>query len=593
VRATAGFTRSGFITSEARVSTTADPFDRLAREYLDASLELHPTQATALGCHDFDGTLEDLSPAGIRRAIATYHEYQRRLEEEIDPAALDLSRRIDHELLLHDIRSSLFDLEELQPHRRDPKIYNDILGYSTLFLTLLPEGAPEWPARLDSLRSRLLAFPDLLATARANLENPSPVLVDYVIEGNQANVQFLQDRAPLLFQRDPGRAADLEAARVTALRAVQDYQRWLEQDLRPDARGEWRLGRSAWEHKLRLTLQSELGPDEIERRALQRLQEERESMLEIAEDLHGRLFPGHVHRESGDARTGIVVGEVIRKISERHSTATSLLSDVGRWIDKIKEFLRRIDFITLPPEDDVLAVEPTPGFLGGLAVAFFNPPPAFEPWLKKSFWISSVDGKPPEFIESYLREYNDYALQSLTIHEAFPGHYVQFWHALNSPVASLYKKIYSSSTFAEGWAVLTERLLFEAGFGHDEPENLLIHKKIHLRSPINALLDQRFHTTTTEEMSDQELEAWAMDLMCRQGYQEVAEARGKVRRAKVSSTQLSTYFVGYLELDAIHKRARQRAGDGFRPREFHDKLLSYGTLPPPQVARLLEEEGFL
>ena len=192
-------------------------------------------------------------------------------------------------------------------------------------------------------------------------------------------------------------------------------------------------------------------------------------MLELAEPLHRRWFPSHSHRERGEDRIAVVVGEVIRKISERHSTADSLLDDVAGHIRRIKKFLRQRDFITLPPEDDGLVVEPTPGFLGGLAVAFFNPPPAFEPHLKKSYWISSVEGKPAEFVESYLREYNHYAMQSLTIHEAFPGHYVQFWHALNSPVASIYKKVLASNTFAEGWAVLCERLLFDDGYAADEP----------------------------------------------------------------------------------------------------------------------------
>jgi uncharacterized protein (DUF885 family) len=266
---------------------------------------------------------------------------------------------------------------------------------------------------------------------------------------------------------------------------------------------------------------------------------------------------------------------------------------VRRWIAKIKRFLREADLVGLPPDSDPFVVEPTPGFLDGLAVAFFNPPPAFEPHLKKSFWISSVDGKPPEFVESYLREYNDCALQNLTIHEAFPGHYVQFWHALGSPVASIYKKVFASSTFAEGWAVWCEKLLYGSGYAAGEAENLLIHKKMQLRTYINAMLDQRFHTASRTEVPDEELEDWALDLMCRQGFQEEAEATGKLRRAKVSSTQLSAYFVGYLEIAEIAERARRRAGAAFRPREFHDKLLSYGTIPPREVRRLLQDEGIV
>jgi uncharacterized protein (DUF885 family) len=224
-----------------------------------------------------------------------------------------------------------------------------------------------------------------------------------------------------------------------------------------------------------------------------------------------------------------------------------------------------------------------------MAVAFFNPPPTLEPHLKKSFWISSLPrGGSPEadraLEESYLREYNDYALEGLAIHEAFPGHYVQYWHALRSPFATVYKKIFSSGTFAEGWAVLAENLMYDSGYAHDEPENMLIHLKHGLRAPLNALIDARFHASGE---SDGELDLWATDLMRRTGFQEEAETRGKLRRAKVTATQLSTYFVGLYEMTRILEDARREAGAGFRRREFLDRLLSCGTIPPRDARALL------
>jgi uncharacterized protein (DUF885 family) len=567
-------------------------FDALAGDYLDASLRLQPTRASSLGYHACDGLIEDLSPEGLAIAAATFRRFESRLAG-LRASDLDTGRRIDHGLLLHDIRYNLFLLDRLRPHLWDPSVYNDILGYSTLFLTLLPEGAPEWPGRLRSLLARMEAYPRLLAQARANLRRPSAVHVDYVIGANRANIRFFAETGPRLWARVPLLRPDLERAAAGALGAVRDYQRWLEEELRPAAGGDWRLGRDLWEEKLRFTLESDLDPDEIWRRAAGALEQERAAMLEIAEPLHERLFPAHRHREAGAARIDVVVREVIDRISERHSRADSILADVQGWLRKIRAFLARHPVVTLPPEDDAFVVEPTPGFLNGLAVAFFNPPPAFEPYLKKSFWISSVDGQPPEFVESFLREYNDYALQDLTIHEAVPGHYVQFWHALGSPVASIYKKVYASSTFAEGWAVLAERLLYDLGYARGEPENLLIHKKMQLRTYINAMLDQRFHTASRAEASDEDLDRWAIDLMCRAGFQERAEAEGKIRRARVSSTQLSTYFVGLVELEEIAARARRKAGAGFDARAFHDRLLSFGTIPPRAVRRLLEEEGVI
>ncbi len=190
--------------------------------------------------------------------------------------------------------------------------------------------------------------------------------------------------------------------------------------------------------------------------------------------------------------------------------------------------------------------------------------------------------------ESFLREYNDYALQGLTIHEAFPGHYVQYWHALRSPIATVYKKIFSSGTFAEGWAVLAETMMFDQGYAANEPENLLIHLKQRLRMPLNALLDARLHTS---RMPDEEADRFGLDLMMRHGFQEEAEARGKLRRAKVSSTQLSTYFVGFLELSDILSESMRRAGDRFRLRDFNERLLSFGSIPPRDARQLLGLTG--
>jgi uncharacterized protein (DUF885 family) len=162
---------------------------------------------------------------------------------------------------------------------------------------------------------------------------------------------------------------------------------------------------------------------------------------------------------------------------------------------------------------------------------------------------------------------------------------VQYWFALRSPLATVYKKIFSSGTFAEGWAVVAERMMFENGYADGEPENLLIHIKQRLRVPLNAILDAALHTRA---MSDEEADRFGLDLLQRLGFQEEAEARGKLRRAKVSSTQLSTYFVGWLELSDILREARLREGPRFDLRAFNERLLSFGSIPPRDVRALLE-----
>ena len=567
-------------------------FYTIADRYLDELFRAYPTNATIVGYHAYDGRLEDLSAAGQKAKLDLARKYRGELAA-VDPKRLSTSARIDHELVMNDVDGTIFALTELKPYERDPQTYVDLLGNATLYLTLQPPDAAVWPERLEALLSRMKAIPRFLDDMKANLKKPPRVVTDLVLHTNQGNVDFFEQAAPPLFSKAPALTKQLQEANGVVLTALKKFQRWLETDLLPRSTGDWRLGKELWTKKLRYTLQSSMTPEEILKTAQERLDAERRRMLEVALPLHARLFPDHRHTEAGDDRINVIVEEVLGEVTRRHSTRETLFANTRDAVERIKKYIRTRNLIGLPPDGDNFVIEPTPGFMDGVAVAFFNPPPILEPELKKSFWISSVPrgGTPEkdrEMEESFFREYNDYNLQGLSIHEAFPGHYVQYWYALRSPIATVYKKIFASGTFAEGWAVLAEEEMFDAGYAETEPENLLVHLKQNLRVPMNAILDARLHTAA---MSDDEADRFALDLMRKLGFQEEAEAKGKLRRAKVSSTQLSTYFVGYLELSDILKQARQKAGAGFDLRAFNERLLSFGTIPPRDVRALLQDGG--
>jgi len=578
------------VTTPGSNSAVADrKFYDLAERYMDESLRMSPTAASVNGYHKYDGMLEDFSPASVKKMIGTYRSFQKELAR-IDRSRLSVSAQVDRDLLVEDCEGSLFLLTSLRPFDRDPLFYNDFLGNSTLFITQLPPDSPEFPARMESLLARIKRFPAFLDQARKNIRNPSAVQTQFCLLLNPGNIEFFEKTLPPLAEKVPTLKDQVaqEAARVAG--ALHDYQKWLETDLLPRSKGDWRLGKGLWTRKLRYSLASDLTPEEILRRAEDKLKKDRQEMLTVAQPLHDRMFPEHKHAETGEDLINAVVKETLAKLSESHSRPDGLFSDVqAKWIPKIKAFIQKSDIIGLPPVDDNFVVEPTPAFMDGAAVAFFNPPPAFEPELKKSFWVSSIPkgGSPEkdaEVAESYLREYNDYGLQSLIIHEAFPGHYVQSYYALKSPMATIYKKVYASGTFAEGWAVLAEEEMFTNGYSDGDPANYLFHKKFDLRVPMNAILDSKMHTAG---MSDEEVDRWAMDLMTRQGFQEEAEAKGKLRRAKITSTQLSTYFVGFTELNEILVDVKAREGDRFRLKAFNERLLGFGTIPPRDARRLM------
>ncbi len=561
-----------------------DPFYHLSETYLEDVLRMQPTLATYLGKHEYDAQLEDYSPSAMQAAMTSYEKHDVAFGQ-VQRERLSASARIDYDLITSDIKSSLFALKRLRQHTWDPNVYNETLGFSVLLLTLLDEDSPLWPQRLQSLLSRMRQIPHFLEIAKQNVTNSSPTFVQFTAEQNAGNIAFFRDALPPLFARAPEIEPELQEENARALAAMEAFGIWLQEDLLPRSTRDWRLGKELWTEKLKYTLQSDMTPEEIVLRAEEALERGRREMLEIAEPMHTELFPAHGHSEQGDDRTNVIVSEVINHISSNHSTPEGLFDDVRGYVEKAKKFIREKQIVTLPPDTDNLVIEPTPGFLNGLATAFFNPPPVFEPELKKSYWISSVPStgdpeKDRERQESYLREYNHYGLQSLTIHEAFPGHYVQFYLTQKSPMLTVYKRVFQSGTFVEGWAVLMEQIMYEHGYAEGDPANLLIHKKIKLRSPMNAILDARLHTGS---MGDEEADAWALDFMTRLGFQEQTEAKLKLRRAKVTTTQLSTYFVGLTELDDLYQDVKQRMGDRFVLREFTDRLASYGALPPKML----------
>ncbi len=568
-----------------------ETFYEVAEQYLDAYLRIHPTEASYLGYHKYSNLYEDFSPDGITAARTELHDFRNRLQE-IDPEALGLSARIDYDLISNSIDYSLFQIDEYGSYAWDPIKYNDIIGFSALALVILDDDSPKWPDRLGFLLERLKRLPAFLEMAKANLSDVPTAHARYVAGQHAGNIDFYEKQLPTAFAKAPALQAELEAANQAAVEALKNYHTFLKDDLLPRATKDWRIGGDLWTKKLSYVLHSDMTPQEILDRARAKYEADRAEVVELARRIHAERYPDHRHSETGEDLTQIIVREVIDLASEHHSIKETILEDARKWVAKVKAFIAEEEIVTLPPETDNFVIEYSPKFLEGLAVAYFNPAPVFEPELKKSYWISHLPStgdpeKDAAWARSYFREYNDHGLQSLTMHEAFPGHYVQQWHEGKSAFTTKYKKVFASGTFVEGWAVLSEEMMFERGYDQnndiDEPLTLFMHKKINLRTSLNAIIDQRMHTLSEP---DEKTDKWVLDLLMKGGFQEEAEAKGKLRRAKISSTQLSTYFVGYAELSDIYEDYKKLKGKAFRLREFNDLLLSYGS-PPPRALRAL------
>lgn len=562
---------------------------QLSELYLDASLAHNPVTASYLGYHKYDGRWPDWSQVGIDRALQTVKRFERELSR-IDDKQLSPPYAIDKQLILARLAAERFTLTELKPAEWDVQAYNEAVGSGLYHLTLPPADPAATLARRTALLERLEGLPRFLETAKQRLKETPKAHLEFVLAQNPGNAKTIEETLPPLFEAHPELSARFQAARGKAVAAINDYQSWLETELKPRATASFRLGREKWERKLRHTLETEVSVADLEADARAGLAALRFQMYDLALPLYRQLRPDDLRYQglSGDERINLVVGTVLSEAAKEHGTPETFFADVKAQADKIITFLEKTDLISLPPKTDNFVIEPTPPFLDGLAVAFYNPAPAFEPDVKKSYWISTVPKPGTADAESYLREYNRHMLQALTIHEAFPGHYVQLYWSSHSPYASQVKQVLESGTMTEGWAVMVEQLVHEAGYADDDPKCRLFHLKMRLRVYLNAILDLMMHTSTTPEA---EIDQQALQMLTTMGFQETAEATRKIRRAKLTSTQLSTYFVGYREMLGIYRDGQQKPG--FQRKVFLEKMIGYGSIPPAMIRRLLTQDGLL
>ena len=565
-------------------------FAKIAEKYVDTMFKLSPVTGSYVGYRKYDGTWPDYSEAGVKSALAALQATAKELAK-VKRQDLSQSAAMDYDLIKDDIAANVFALSELEQFKWDPQLYNEAIGSGFYYLTYEPKSAADWPARLDTILARMQGLPAYLKTAETNLSNAPKVHVEFVISANPGNKETFTKQLPPLFAKFPKQKEAFDKLVPATLAAIDGFQTFLEKTLLPRATLDWRLGPDKWKKKLRFSLASTLEPEQLYKDAEQGLEKTRRKMYDLALPLYKKMYPNDRAFEQmiGDAKVNTVVGRVIAKASEKHGTPESLFGDVRKISDKVTKFIKEKDLVSMPPADDNFVIEPTPAFLDGMAVAFFNPSPALEPWLKKSYWISTVPKtgtgdpkKDAEFAESFLREYNDYGLQTLTIHEAFPGHYVQLYWSQRSPYATLVKKVMESGTMAEGWAVMIEDIVYDQGYAKDDPENELMHLKMNLRTYMNAMIDQKLHTSSDPE---DKLDAWALELMHKKGFQQEAEAKRKLRRAKLTSTQLSTYFVGYREMKEIYDAALTK--NGGKTKTVLDQMLGYGTIPPKLIKELM------
>jgi uncharacterized protein (DUF885 family) len=576
--ATPGSETSNGTSASAQAPSQADTaFAALAARFLDEGLALSPVSATAIGDHRFDAELDDLSAEG-RQAAADWARRTLAELDAIDASQLSRENQVDARILRNNLEYGLWDGEVFQRWAWDPQIYSSLAG-GAIYSLMAREFAP-MPERLRSATARMEKLPGLLAQARENLD-PARVPrthAETVARQNRGLATLLDGFiVPAAGQLEGEERARLDAAVANLRAAVEEHQAWLDGTLVPNAAGDFRIGADLYDQQLVFALNSSLSRAEIRERAEAELARVRDEMYAVARTvLKDRPDAPELPEQPDDAQRQAAIEAALELTYAERPGRDEVVDFAKHTLDVATDFVRAKDLVTVP--DEPVKIILMPEFQRGFSVAYADSPGPLDKGLDTYYAISPI---PDEWddakVESFLREYNDYMIHVLSIHEAMPGHYLEGVHSADHP--STLRAVFRSGPFAEGWAVYTERMLADAGYLDNDPLFRLTQLKFYARAVANAILDQGVHVDGWSKEQ-------AMDLMVRQTFQQQSEAEGKWVRAQLSSTQLATYFVGAQEHFDARAAAEAKWGDDFKLKDYNDRMLAQGA-PPVRFARQL------
>ncbi len=561
---------------------TDEAFQNLADEYISDLVNLSPVYATAIGNHSADDELDQVDAAGRAETLGLLRQYKAALDA-LDRNELSRANQVDAELLLHSLESDIWSIEVLREWAWNPLYYVNISG-GAIYSLLSRDFAP-LETRLMSAASRLEQIPRFLEQARSSIEpaRVPRIHAETAIAQNQGLNSIIDLMiVPRLEALSSAQQQRLNAAIETARNAVADHQTWLEEVLLPLANGDFRIGAELYDTKLAFALNSPLSRKEITARAEQEFERVRNEMYEVSKVVYlarhpMTTFPDNPQEAYKQAIIRAALEEAYKKLPPRDG----IVAVAREQLQEATDFVIEHNIVTMPEEPVEIIIMPE--FQRGVSVAYLDPPGPLDRDQPAFYAVAPLPADwTDEQVESFLREYNIYSIQDLTIHEGVPGHYLQL--ALSNRYPSALRSVLWSGPFVEGWAVYAEQVMIEAGYQNHDPLMKLINLKWYLRAVTNAIIDSAIHVDGMTREA-------AMKLMIEGGFQEEREAAGKWVRAQLTSAQLSTYFVGYQEHIEMRAAVEARWGEAFTLRRYHDQALSYGS-PPVRFVRalMLDEE---
>jgi len=563
-------------------------FDEFKEQFLTRYWQLHPSGAVYSGYYLHDDQLA--IPNGDLRALRRSFFVRELLAmKRFDATQLSLNNASDLSILDSSLRAEIWYIDQFRNYEWDPSIYN-VAG---AFGVILNTDYKPINERLATILTRLGNVPAYYSAAKKNIKVPTLEHLSLAIQQSKGALGMFESSIPNKIAEAklaPEQAAEFETKLALAVTAIKDYVAWMEslQDeltKAPEQRLEdevvitprdFRVGAELYEKKFKHDIVSGYTAEQLYQLALKARDSLHEEMATITKELWSKYFKDQEIPQDNMA----AIKSMIDHLSQRHVERDKFVDEIRRQMPIIQKFMDDNELLDSDPTRP-LVVRLTPEYQRGFAGASVNAPGPYDATANTYYNVSPLDDYTDEQAESYLREYNHWILQILNIHEATPGHYTQLMHANKSP--SKIKSIFANGAMIEGWAVYSERMMLEAGYGDNEPEMWLMYSKWNLRVVVNTILDYSVQVLgMTREQG--------INMLMNEAFQERTEAEGKWRRATVSQVQLTSYFTGYSEIYALREELKEKMGVSFDLKTFHNKFLSYGNAPVPLIRSLMLKE---
>ncbi|MGS0689225.1 DUF885 domain-containing protein [Shewanella sp. 30m-9] len=550
-------------------------FAQFSQNFIDALWIESPTWALYSGFHKYDGVLK-VPNAETRAASLAFIQTQQAALAKFDPKLMSPATLTDYRLIENLLAEMKWNIDTFKSWQWNPASYNVSGG----FAQIINEDFAPLSERLRSVLARMENVPAYYAAARENIQNPTIEHTQLAIMQNQGAFSVFSN--DLLNQVLASSLSNAEKAlfanrfnKVTM--AINEHIDWLtalEAKLEVEVEGakSFRIGEKLYEQKFTYDIQAGMSGKALYEKAVKDKNRVQAEMAKITKKIWSKYFDTPMPKDDK-----VAIKQLINNLSAKHVKREDFVDEVRAQIPELIDFVNEKNLVTLDPNKP-LVVRETPAYMRGYAGASISAPGPYEKSGNTYYNVTPLDGMSDPSAESYLREYNHWILQVLNIHEAIPGHYTQLVYSNESP--SLIKSLFGNGAMVEGWAVYTERMMLEEGYGNFEPEMWLMYYKWNLRVIANTILDYSIQVNgMTEEQ--------ALDLMINEAFQQQAEAEGKWRRATLSQVQLTSYYSGYREIYDLREEYKTLKGDDFDLKAFHEEFLSYGSAPVKYIRELM------